>query len=257
MWDAERYARFAGEYSRPFFDLLARIAREDLGTVVDLGCGPGDLTRVLAERWPDATVLGLDSCADMLARARSGPALPRLTFVQADISTWRPVGPVDLLVSNAALQWVPGHERLLPRLAGMLAPGGVLAIQMPDHFAMPVSRAIAEAVNDMRWRSALEGVGLQPDTVQPLSWYVTALRGLGLAVDAWETTYLRVWAGDNPVLEWMKATALRPMLRRLGPDEAEAFLKAAGERFRAYYPKTGEVTLVPAKRMFFVATRGA
>ncbi len=256
MWDAPRYAKFASDYSRPFLDLLAHIGREEFGSIVDLGCGPGDLTRVLAERWPRATVLGLDSSPEMLRAAESGPACPRLRFELGDLATWQCEQPVDLLVSNAALQWVPDHDRLLTRLTGMLAADGVLAVQMPDHFAMPVSRAIAEAVAGPRWRPVLEGVGLQPDVVKPLAWYAQFFLQHGFRVDAWKTTYLRVWPGDNPVLEWMKATALRPMLSRLGPGTADEFLRVVGERMRVHYPKTGDVTLVASKRLFFIATRG-
>src|SRR5262245_28728281 len=131
MWDAERYMQFSDEYTRPFHDLLARIPPDDFRLVVDLGCGPGDLTRMLAERWPSATVIGVDISPQMLARARAGPANPRLQFFEGDLATWACDRPVDLLLSNAALQWVPDHPRLLPRLVGCLAPRGVLAVQMP------------------------------------------------------------------------------------------------------------------------------
>src|SRR5581483_1782331 len=165
MWDAESYARFTDEYTRPFLDLLARVPRTDFTSVVDLGCGPGDLTRLLAQRWQAATVRGLDSSPEMLQKARQGPSLPRLHFTEADIATWQPPSPVDLLISNAALQWVPDHATLFPRLAGLLAPRGVLAVQMPDHFAMPVSEAINSVIAQPRWRGTLRGVGLQADTV--------------------------------------------------------------------------------------------
>jgi trans-aconitate 2-methyltransferase len=255
MWDAERYVQFARDYSRPFRDLLAQLRRDDVGTVVDLGCGPGDLTRLLLERWPSARVIGLDASPEMLRQARAGPSYPRLTFVQGDLAAWQPERPVDLVVSNAALQWVPNHAALLRHLVGLLAPGGTLAVQMPDHFAMPVARAIAEAAADPRWQARLAGAGLQPDTVQPLTWYVEQLRGLGLEVDAWETTYVRVWRGENPVRDWMQATALRPLLARLHPDEQRSFLHVVGERFLAYYPQTGGVTLAASRRLFFVASR--
>jgi trans-aconitate 2-methyltransferase len=257
MWDAERYLQFTDNYSRPFLDLMARVPRDDFHTIVDLGCGPGDLTRALLDRCPSATVTGVDSSPEMLERARAGPASPRLHFVQGDIAAWQPDRPVDLLLSNAALQWVPDHAALLPRLVGILAPAGVLAVQMPDHFGMPVSQAIAEVVGRPRWRARLEGAGQDPATVQPLAWYARLLHDLGLTVDAWETTYVRLRGGENPVLEWMRATALRPFLGRLGPDETDDFLREVGERFLTYYPPSGGLTLVPSKRMFFIAARAA
>ena len=257
MWDADRYLQFAADYSRPFLDMLAQIPQREMQTIVDLGCGPGDLTRRLAERWPDADIVGVDCSAEMLARAQSEIALSRLRFVRGDIATWTPERPVDLLVSNAALQWVGDHARLLPRLADLLAARGVLAVQMPDHFAMPVHLAIGEVISRPRWRDLLAhaSVGLQPDTVKPLLWYVEQLDRLGFDVNAWHSTYVRIWRGDNPVLEWMKATALRPLLARLDAAQTPEFLREVGERFRAHYPKTGDVTFVPAKRLFFVASR--
>jgi len=244
--------RISQEYSRPFFDLLSQIKRDDFHTIVDLGCGPGNLTQVLAERWPNATVIGVDSSPEMLALTKPGPGLH---FELGDTRSWRPENPLDLVMSNAALQWVPDHARLLPRLIEMLTPDGVLAVQMPDHFGMDVSRAIAEAVGAGPWRDALEGVGQHPATVKPVEWYATFLRGLGLDVNAWQSTYCRFLTGEDAVLDWMTATALRPMLSVLDDATAKEFLNVAGERFLAYYPKTGDATMVASKRIFFVASR--
>lgn len=252
MWDARRYLRISQEYSRPFFDLLNQIKRDDFRTIVDLGCGPGNLTQVLTERWPNATVVGVDSSPEMLELAKPGP---RLRFELGDIRSWRPDTPLDLIISNAALQWVPDHARLLPQLIEMLAPNGVLAVQMPDHFAMPVSRAIAEAVQAGPWRSALRGVGQHPDTVKPIEWYATFLRDLGLEVNAWASSYCRFLRGENLVLDWMSATALRPMLSVLDTETAKRFLAVVGERFLAHYPQTGDVTPVVSKRLLFAAER--
>jgi trans-aconitate 2-methyltransferase len=252
MWDAPRYLRISQEYSRPFFDLLSQIKRADFRIIVDVGCGPGNLTHVLAERWPNATVIGVDSSPEMLELTTPGP---RLRFELGDIRTWQCATPVELLISSAALQWVQDHERLLPRLIEMLTPNGVLAVQMPDHFGMDVSRAIGEAVGAGPWRDTLEGVGQHPDTVKPAEWYATFLRGLGLDVNAWQSTYCRFLTGDHPVLDWMTATALRPMLSVLDDSTAKEFLRVAGERFLAHYPKTGDSTMVASKRLFFVASR--
>jgi trans-aconitate 2-methyltransferase len=253
-WDPTQYLRFAPERSRPFFDLLARVTWERVDAIADLGCGTGELTRALSERWPESTVLGVDSSPDMLEHARQWAVPGRLEFVRADISTWQSPRPLDLIVSNAALQWVSGHERLLGSLCGLLAPAGALAVQMPHHFETPAHREIAAVAAGPRWRSRLEGVGLQPGAVQPLAWYVERLHRFGLTVDAWETIYLHVLRGDNPVLEWMKGTSLRPLLARLEGSDRDEFLREIGERFRAAYPVKDGVTLFPFPRLFFVAT---
>src|SRR5262249_6123969 len=181
----------------------------------------------------------------------------RLQFQQDDLAAWRSEGPLDLIFSNAALHWVDGHERLLPALVGMLAPGGTLAVQMPNNLRSPGHQAIAEIQNSERWRPTLGGVGLRAEVVQPLLWYAEQLHRLGLSVDAWETTYVHVLGGENPVLEWLKGTALRPLLARLPPAETEEFLAEAGARLRAAYRRVGDVTLLPYTRIFFVATKPA
>jgi trans-aconitate 2-methyltransferase len=257
IWDPTQYLRFAPERSRPFFDLLNRVTWERVDAVADLGCGTGALTRALRERWPDATVVGVDNSPDMLEHARQWAVPGRLEFVQADLASWQPPRPLDLVVSNAALQWVGNHERLLPALCALLAPAGALAVQMPHYFETPAHRIIAAVSEGPRWRAQLAGAGLQEGAVRPLPWYVERLLRLGLAVDAWETTYLHVLRGDNPALEWMKGTALRPLLARLETGAQDDFLRELGERFRAAYPPRDGVTLFPFPRIFFVATRPA
>ncbi len=254
MWDAQQYLKYSDERSRPFFDLLARVRRERADSIADLGCGPGNLTRTLAERWPTARLLGVDNSLEMLQQARPRAIPGRLDFVQADIASWSPEKAVDLIFSNAALQWVSGHEALLPRLAGMLAPDGTLAVQMPYHFQNPAHLVIEETKADPRWRPALEGVGLHQKSVLPLVWYVERLHDLGFTVDAWQTTYVHVLSGENPVLEWFKGSALRPLLSRLAPEARVEFLHELGARLRAAYPARGGITLLPFPRLFFVAT---
>src|SRR5579859_428687 len=206
MWNREQYLKFMNERSRPFFDLLARVPPGNYRHIVDLGCGPGNLTKVLAEQWPKALVTGLDNSPAMLADVAALAIPGRLEFVQGDISSWNPAGPVDLLVSNAVLQWIAGHEVLLPRLAALLLNGGTLAVQLPIHMNTPAQQAVAEVVQRGRWRTILAGVGLQPGCVKPLAWYVRLFLDLGFQVEAWETTYVHLLPGDNPVLEWMKGT---------------------------------------------------
>jgi trans-aconitate 2-methyltransferase len=256
MWSAEQYLKFDQERSRPFTDLLAHVRRERAGAIADLGCGTGHLTRTLAERWPESVVTGVDSSPEMLQKAVPLALAGRLTFVQADLASWPAPGPLDLIVSNAALHWVGGHDALLARLAGMLAPGGTLAVQMPNRFHTAAQGAIEETTADPRWASRLGGVGLSRESVRPLVWYVRRLHELGFAVDAWETTYVHVLTGEHPVVQWLEGTGVRPLLERLGPDEWGAFRDALATRLAAAYPPEGVVTLFPFPRLFFVATAG-
>ncbi len=250
-WDPVQYGRYRDERSRPFFDLLARVPDRPYRRIADLGCGDAELTRALAERWPGARVTGVDRSAEMLAAAR--PLHGRLELVQGDLASWRPPEPLDLLVSNAALQWVPDHAAVLPRLAGLVAPGGAIAVQVPGNHDSPSHVELLRLAGEEPWRSRLEG-RWRPHAVEPLAWYAETLRGLGWDVDAWETTYLHFLAGPDPVLEWMKGTALRPVLSLLGPD-GPRFLEALAPRFRAAYPAGSGGTYFPFRRLFFVATR--
>jgi trans-aconitate 2-methyltransferase len=221
---------------------------------VDLGCGSGELTRLLAERWPDASIVGLDSSAAMLRRARRHRA-GKLEFKLGDIGTWRSEGLVDLIFSNAALQWVADHQRLMPALGQSLAPGGVLAVQMPNHCATAAHQAITRVVMSPTWRPMLQGVGLRPTAVRPLGWYTKCFLKLGFQVEAWETTYVHLLQGDNPVLEWMTGTALRPLLSRLPKARVKTFLHEVGGELQAAYPAHDNVTLFPFPWVFFVAAK--
>jgi trans-aconitate 2-methyltransferase len=256
MWDADQYTKFSRERSRPFDDLMAQVTAERPEFIVDLGCGTGSLTRTLAERWPAARVLGIDSSAEMLEKARPQAISGRLEFTQAGIGQWKPDRPVDLIVSNAALHWIPDHAALLRRLAGMLSPQGTLAAQMPDRFRTPSQEAIEAASADPRWSSRLAGIGLHRDSARPLVWYVALLRELGFQVNAWQTTYVHILSGENPVLDWLKGTALRPLLERLDANQEAEFLAEVGTRLKATFPPTGDVTFFPMPRLFFVASRG-
>jgi trans-aconitate 2-methyltransferase len=256
MWDAEQYSKFSRERSRPFDDLMAQVTLERPEFIADLGCGTGSHTRTLAERWPDARVVGIDSSAEMLEKSRSHAIRGRVEFIQADIGQWSSDRAVDLIVSNAALHWLPDHETLFKRLAGMLSPRGTLAVQMPDRFRTPSQEAIEAASADPRWKSRLTGVGLHRESARPLVWYVALLRELGFTVNAWQTTYVHILSGENPVLDWLKGTALRPLLERLDANQEADFLNEVGARLKALFPPTGDVTFFPMPRLFFVASRG-
>jgi trans-aconitate 2-methyltransferase len=260
VWDPAQYLRFGDERSRPFFDLVGRIRAEHPRQVVDLGCGPGQLTATLARRWPDAQIRGIDSAAEMIAAAeqlrRDAPAagLRGLSFARGDVRDWRPDETVDVIVSNAVLHWVPDHEKLLAGWVGTLAPGGWLAFQVPGNFDQPSHAVLRELAGSPRWRSLLADVPLNRQAADPAE-YVDLLSRAGCAVDAWETTYLHVLPGEDPVLEWYKGTGLRPVLAALDPAQATAFLAEYAAEVRAAYPPAPYGTILPFRRVFVVASR--
>jgi trans-aconitate 2-methyltransferase len=255
VWDPELYQRYGDERSRPFFDLVGRVAAEAPEVVVDLGCGPGTLTATLADRWPRAQVRGIDSSAEMIDAARALPASDgRLSFALGDVRDWKPDGGVDVIVSNAVLQWVPDHLAVLTRWAGFLAPGGWLAFQVPANFDQPSHRALRELAGSDRWRPRLAGVRLNRQAAEPAE-YADLLARAGLQVDAWETTYVHVLHGDDPVVDWYRGTGLRPVIAALPPDQAEEFLADYRARMNEAYPAAPYGTLFPFRRVFAVAVR--
>jgi trans-aconitate 2-methyltransferase len=253
MWDPGVYRRFSGERGRPFFDLVARVWASDPRYVVDLGCGPGNLTAALAQRWPQADVVGVDNSREMIGAAQAEAGQwPRLSFALGDLREWRAERPVDVLVSNAALQWVPAHQHLVRRWPDMLSPGGWLAIQLPGNYDQPSHAILLDLVRSPRWRPLLAGVRLNRQAQDPAE-YLDLLARAGCEVDAWETTYLHVLPGPDPVTEWYRGTGLRPVLAALDPGQAEEFVTDYGERARAAYPRMPYGTLLPFRRVFVVA----
>jgi trans-aconitate 2-methyltransferase len=256
MWDPDQYQHFGDERSRPFFDLLARVGAQAPDTVVDLGCGPGTLTVALTRRWPGAVVRGIDNSAEMVEAARSLPASDdqRLSFVQGDVRDYRPDGGVDVIVSNAVLQWVPDHLAVLARWAGFLQTGGWLAFQIPGNYDQPSHLALRELASGDRWRSLLAGVQLNRQAADPAE-YLDLLTRVGFEVDAWETTYLHVLHGEDPVLDWYQGTGLRPVLAALRPEQAAEFLDEYRARMSEAYPAAPYGTVFPFRRVFVVAVR--
>lgn len=251
-WEPDQYLKFAGPRLRPALDLLAAIPAMDAARIFDLGCGTGNMAADLRGRWPEAAITGVDSSEEMLAAARA--AHPDMAWTQADLAAWVPEAPADLLYSNAALQWLGDHGVLLPRLVRCLAPGGVLAVQMPGNFNSPSHTLIKDVAAEGPWAARLEGVGLRAPVAAPEAYYAY-LAPLARTVDIWEATYLHVLEGADPVVEWSRGTALRPVLAALG-DEAEraVFLAEYAARVRAAYPpRTDGRTLFPFRRLFIVA----
>ena len=247
-WDPDRYLAYADERGRPFVDLVARIAATDPRTVVDLGCGPGNLTALLGERWPAADVLGLDSSPEMVAKARE---LAGLRFQVADLRDWSPVEPIDVLVSNATLQWVPDHLALLPRLVDAVAPGGWFAFQVPGNFDEPSHTIRDELAAEAPYAEHTAGVAV-PSSHDPAV-YLDALAGLGCTVDAWETTYLHLLTGPDPVFTWVSGTGARPTLQALPDDLRPGFEAEFKRRLAAAYPQHEYGVVLPFRRVFVVA----
>ncbi|HEY1382065.1 MAG TPA: trans-aconitate 2-methyltransferase [Dongiaceae bacterium] len=251
-WDPNQYLKFADHRLRPALDLMAQIPLQAPRTVYDLGSGPGTITRLLAERWPTARVTGIDSSPDMLAKARQ--EAPRVRFEQADITDWSPPARADLIFSNATLHWIDDHARLLPRLAAQVAPGGVLAIQMPYNQTSPSHTLMESAAADGPWQARLGKVRQAYQSLESVERYYEILASATRRLDIWLTEYLHVLSGDNPVVGWTKGTALRPFLDALEEPERSGFLTAYEARIAAAYPKQADGnTLLPFRRIFFIA----
>jgi trans-aconitate 2-methyltransferase len=250
-WHPERYLAFDDHRTRPAAELLARVPLRAPARVVDLGCGPGNSTALLAARWQGAKITGIDSAPSMLARARASGI--RAEWLEADIADWAPNAPVDLLFSNAALQWLSDHEKLLPRLLACVRPGGFLAIQMPRNFQAPSHVSLRELAAEEPWAEQLRGK-LRAEPVAAPEWYYDLLAPHAAALDIWQADYLQVLEGDDPVLRWTESTALRPVTLALDQADGEAFKAAYAARLRAAYPRRPDGrTLFPFQRLFMVA----
>lgn len=254
-WDPLQYSRFECERDRAAHDLLARLP-DDLAPeeIWDLGCGAGQHAVRLKRRWPDARVHGLDSSAAMLEQAKGRDA--DVDWSLGDIAAWTPERAVDLILANASLHWLPEHEALLRRLTGALAPGGVVAVQMPMAHGTRHHTLMREVAAAGPWAEALAGVATIAPLLEPERYYAVLAENCG-DIDIWSTTYLQALTGPDAVLEWMKGTALRPFLGAL-PAEAtrEAFLNGLGERLSSAFPRGEDgTTLMPFPRLFLVARK--
>ena len=268
MWNPEIYLQFQTERDRPFFDLLAQVPGVQISAlqlpdwsparITDLGCGTAHLSAELARRWPGAQVTGIDSSAEMLNRA---PTLPNLKVVQADLQDWTPAELPDLLFSNSALQWAANHPALIPRLAAQVAPGGVFAFQVPGNFQAPSHLLLAELRREPRWLTRLGPAERGPGSLSSLDPqpYAELLAPQGFTVNAWETTYLHLLRGPDDgtgaVLDWVRGTALRPVLAKLSAAEAAEFEAEYGRRLLQAYPAGPAGTPFLFRRVFVVARR--
>ena len=266
-WDPAQYLRFSDQRLRPALDLLGQVPLAAPERVVDLGCGAGNVTVILKQRFPSAEVTGVDSDAAMLEKARA--AAPACRFEHGDFATWMPsgghsgrpdgqasgqqAGSLDLIYSNAALQWVGGHATLFPRLISLLATGGVLAVQMPAMHDAPLRRLQYAVAAQGPWAERLAGhASARPILDAPGYWDL--LRPLVASLDIWETTYLHPLTGEDAVVEWAAGSSLRPFLEPLDPMGRAAFRQAYAEALRPHYPRRADgTTLLPFRRLFMIA----
>lgn len=252
-WDPQQYLKFSAARLRPAVDLLARIPIESPASVVDLGCGAGNLAPILRQRWPQAALTGVDNSPEMLAKARIDH--PQASFIQADLACWQPRQPVDVVYSNAALHWIDRHDQVMVKLLDAIAPGGWLAIQMPRNFAAPSHTCIVATIEQGPWRARLEPC-LRPSPVATPQHYWRLLRPHVAALEIWESEYLQVLEGADPVAEYTKGSWLKQFLDRLEEPERSAFEADYRARVRAAYPaEANGQTLFPFRRLFIVAQR--
>ncbi|HEY9260548.1 trans-aconitate 2-methyltransferase [Chitinophaga sp.] len=253
-WSAKQYSKFEKERNRPIIDLLAHIPATSVKTAVDIGCGPGNSTELLRAHFPAAIVSGMDSSEDMIMAARK--RMPDVSFEVADISTWQGDGKYDVILANAALQWVPDHKTLFPSLINQLNRGGSLAVQMPDNFEEPAQKLMRATAAEGPWAAKLKDAAKRVAR-EGAGWYYDHLRSQVSTLDIWRTIYYHPLAGGAAaIVEWFKGTGLRPFLDPLGEEEKAAFLAAYTAKIAKAYPVYDNGSaLLPFPRLFIIATR--
>jgi trans-aconitate 2-methyltransferase len=253
-WDPAVYLSFGDLRLRPGLELIQAVPLDKPNEICDLGCGPGNLTPFLADRWPKANIIGVDNSPEMLAKAHK--AASEYEFVEADIANWQPEQPVDLIYSNAALQWLGDHETLFPQLFAQLTSGGVLAVQMPRNHSSPSHTMILETVENGPWSDNLRPLLRHNQVAAPADYY-DLMAPLSDHLTIWDVDYLQIMEGENPVADWTRGTALRPFLSALGDDdERAAFESDYRDRIKAAYPKAKDgKTLFPFRRIFILAKK--
>jgi trans-aconitate 2-methyltransferase len=258
QWNPSQYLKFSDHRLRPALELLARVPVTDPSLIYDLGCGPGNITRLIADQYPAATVYGLDNSPEMLAKAAADPS--SIQWIEGDVETWSPSELVDLIYSNATLHWIPGHADLFPRLVASLKPGGCLAVQMPLSWGMESHRLMRETLTNggpggTSLGTAELHTAVARKWVEAGEYYYDLLVDITATLDIWAVEYIQVLEGEDPVLEWVKGTGLRPILNGLNDAERELFLAEYKQRLRAAYPmRPNGKTLYPFHRLFIVAT---
>ncbi|MDN5754966.1 MAG: trans-aconitate 2-methyltransferase [Arthrobacter sp.] len=259
-WNPAKYVQFATHRDRPFFELIARIEEDAPRRVVDLGCGPGPLTAALADRWPDARITGLDASPEMIGKATADHQRPRVDFAEADAATWTPEAETDVLISNAMMQWIPGHGELMAGWLDALKPGAWFAAQVPGNFEAPSHALMRGLAAEAQWADRLQGLVLRKDAVAEPETYLRLMFDHGFEADVWETTYEQILHGPDPVLDWVRGTALRPILSVLEDADAAEFEAEYAALVREAYPPFtgpdgGELTVFPFRRIFMVGRK--
>ncbi len=255
-WDANLYLKFSGPRARPATDLIAQIELENPRCIIDLGCGTGNSTEQLHLRWPRAELTGLDNSPEMLSKARANH--PDWKWIESSVEQWKPASAFDLIFSNACLHWIGDHASLFPRLLSYLAPGGALAVQMPNSYHLPAHTLMVEVANDPAapWAHTLAGAS-ETYSVQPMTFYYETLRKLAGRLNIWQTDYLQIMDGPKAILDWVRSTAMRRFTERLPSDEQRRlFEQRCLERYQQAYPANDQgKTLLPYRRMFIIAYR--
>jgi trans-aconitate 2-methyltransferase len=253
-WNPALYLRFEDERTRPALDLLARVPLDTVVHAVDLGCGPGNSTELLARRWPDAEIVGVDTSDAMLADARK--RLPSARFEKGDVVTWQAGRTPDLIFANAVMQWVPGHAAVLPRLLAQTVPGGVLAVQVPDNLNEPSHRLMRETATDGPWAKKIGDATRIRERILPGEDYYNLFAGIASVVDVWRTTYYHVLDDAQAIVSWVRATGLRSFVDPLDAEEQAGFLKNYSARIaQAYAPRVDGKVVLAFPRLFLVVKR--